>query len=411
MNFIKKITKSGVPLYVLPMPGANTVASGVLVNVGSRDEKMPGEAGLAHGFEHMFCQGSKKFPNKESLFEYIEEIGGVRNAFTWKEMTFFHNQVPFKEFERGVDLLSEQIQYSLIQEEKVSKEMKVVMQELKRRQDNPAIFSYDLTFEAVFGDHPIGHMTLGKEETLTKFNRESFISFLNRYYNSSNYTFLVAGNIDPAIALDIFNKYFVLKSGEANARPYLPLSGKPKNPAIFYKKINQAHINLAISIADANLKEKWSLDLFAMMIGYGSSSPLYIEIRDKRGLCYSINANYYWGTDYGLFKIYMATDKEKYQEAINLAFSVLTKNKNTEFLLEKAKKMELGKMARQFENPLDIVVGAASSAIFAKQPFGYQEVEDIIKDISIEDIEKVVNKYLKPEQFTTILLAPEDMKI
>lgn len=410
MNFIKKITKSGVPLYVLEMPGANTIASGVLVNVGSRDEIMPQEAGLAHGFEHMFCQGSKKFPDKKSLFEYVEEIGGIRNAFTWKELTFFHNQVPFQEFERGVDLLSEQIQHSLIQEEKVSKEMQVVIQELKRRQDSPAILSGDLTFEVIFGDHPLGHMTLGNEETLLKFNRENFISFLNRYYNSNNYTFLVAGNIDPDVALDTFDKYFILKSGEKNIRPHLPTQKNVKNPAVFYKKINQAHINLATAINTANLKERWSLNLFAMMIGYGSSSPLYIEIRDKRGLCYSINVSYYWGTDYGLFKIYMATDKEKYQEASVLALSILNKNKNNTALLEKAKKMELGVLARRFENPLNIIFDAADSITFTGNPYGYQEVSQAIKDITIQDIEKVVDKYLKPEQFTTVLLGPEEMK-
>src|SRR3989344_7349436 len=105
MNFIKKITKSGVPLYILPMPMANTVASGVLVNVGSMDEIMPQEAGIAHGFEHLFFQGTKKFPDKKILSEYIEEIGGFKNAFTAKELTFFYNQVPFVEFERGVNLL------------------------------------------------------------------------------------------------------------------------------------------------------------------------------------------------------------------------------------------------------------------------------------------------------------------
>lgn len=411
MNFIKKITKSGAPLYVFPMSAANTVASGVLVNVGSRDEKMPGEAGLAHGFEHMFCQGSKKFPNKELLFEYIEKIGGIRNAFTWKEMTFFHNQVPFKEFERGVDVLSEQIQHSLIEEEKISKEMQVVMQELKRKQDNPAIFSGDLTFEFIFGDHPMGHMTLGTEETLLKFKRENFVNFLNRYYNSNNYTFLVAGNIDPEAALKTFDKYFTEKSGQINTRAFLPISERVKGKTVFYKKINQAHINSAVPIANAELKEKWSLYLFSMMIGYGSSSPLYIEVRDKRGLCYSINANYYWGTDYGLFKIYAATSKEKIQEVIDLSLSTLFANKNNENLLKKAKNMELGKIARQFENPLDIIVEAAYSVSFAKQPLGYKETEFIIEDISIRDIKTVVDKYLRPDKFTSVILAPEDTKI
>ncbi len=208
----------------------------------------------------------------------------------------------------------------------------------------------------------------------------------------------------------MFDKYFILKPGEKNVRAKTALAPSIKKEEIFYKKINQAQINLAIPVANAELKEKWALDLFASMLGRGMSSPLFEEIRDKRGLCYAVSASYFWGADYGLFRIYMGTDKEKYREAIDLALDILGKNKNNKVLLGKAKKMEFGELARRFENPLSIITRAAHDAAYFGKPYGLEDVERAIKDITIQDIEKVVEKYLKPDQFKTVILAPEDFK-
>ena len=411
MNFVKRITKSGVTLYIFSMPAANSVASGVMVNVGSRDEIMPNEAGLAHSFEHLFFQGTKKFPDQKSLAGYIENVGGFKNGFTYKEHTFFLNQVPFVEFELGVDFLSEQLQYSLLLEEKITKEINVILQEIKRKQDNPKSLLYDLAYEAIFKDHPLGHPALGNEKSLLNLKREDFVNFMKRYYNSANFTFFVAGRIDVDKAVEMFDKYFISEiPGEKNARIYQRPDLNIQKKFIFNKPINQVNMYIAAPVTEVGIKEKWCLDLFASMIGSGMSSPLFEEIRDKRGLCYSISSAYHWRSDLGLFVIYMATAKERYKEAIDLVISIIENNKNNEALLEKVKKKELGSLALRFENPRNIIISAALATTTLGKPYGYEEVQEAIKDITIQDIENVVDKYLKPEQFTTVLLAPEDLK-
>lgn len=411
MKFIKRITKTGVTLYALPMPAANTVASGVMVNVGSRDEIMPKEAGLAHSFEHLFFQGTNKFPDQKILSEYLEGVGGRKNGLTYKEHTFFLNQVPFSEFERGVNYLSEQMQYSLIPEDKIKKEINVILQEIKRKQDNPSGLLYDLAYEAIYKEHPLGHPVLGNEKSLLDLKREDFINFMKRYYNSANFTFFVAGRVDADEAAEMFDKYFISEiPGEKNVRSLqMPNQDIPKK-IIFNRPINQANIYLAASISEISAKEKWCLDLFGSMIGNGMSSPLFEEVRDKRGLCYSINASFHWRSDLGLFTVYMATSKEKYQEAIDLVFPIIAANKNNEALLEKAKKKELGSLAMRFESPWNIILSAAIATATMGKPYGYEEVQGAIEDITIQDIEAAVDKYLKSEQFTTVILAPEDLK-
>ncbi|MBU6141943.1 insulinase family protein [Patescibacteria group bacterium] len=409
MRFIRKDTKSGVPLYIFPMAEANSVASGVMVNVGSRDERLPHEAGLAHSFEHLFFQGTKKFPDQRSLAEYIEDVGGFKNGFTSKERTFFLNQVPFREFERGVDFLSEQIQHPLIPEDKIKKEVNVILQEIKRKQDNPSGALYDLAYEAIFKGHPLAHPTLGNERSLLALQREDFIDFMKQYYNSANFTFFTAGRIDPDAAVRMFDSYFTAPiSGERNKRGkdetlYFPL----EKEYIFHRPLNQMHMYVAVPILNASIKEKWCLDLFATMLGRGMASPLFQEIRDRRGLCYSASASYHWLTDLGLFVIYMATSKEKYKEAIDTALPLIDANKRNEALLEKAKRMELGSLALRFENPWNIIMGASSSTVTLGKPYGYEEVQAAIQDITIQDIEKAVGVYLAPERFTRVLLGPE----
>lgn len=412
MNFVKKFTKSGIPIYILSMPAAQTVACGVLVNVGSRDEKWPEEAGLAHVFEHLFFQGSKKFSNRKALYEYIEEVGGHGNAFTSRELTFFYNQVPFLEFERSVNILSEQIQHSLIVSEKISLEIQVIIQELRQSQDNPETFLQDLTYRAIYKNHPLSHSPLGLEESLSKFKREDFFNFINRYYYPGNFTFFVVGRIDSDEAVKMFDRYFVTRVDRPrNIRAQQNLLEKPDNRIIASKKINQVHINLAAPILFANRQEKIFLDLFSLMIGSGASSPLVEEIRNKRGLCYRVYSGYYVGTDAGLFRIYMTTGLEKHKEVIDLAFSILENNKNNHERLEKVKLMKLGKLALKYENPINIIIDAAYGTVFIGEPQDYKEINESIKDVTIQDILKVTEKYLKPEQFTTALLIPEDLKV
>ncbi len=410
MNFIHTTTKSGISLYVLPMPGAHSVASGVLVRVGSRDEKLPEEAGLAHAFEHMFFQGTKKFPTQKELSEYIEGVGGSYGAFTTKEMTFFWSHVPFKEADRGIEVLSEQLYHSLIPEEKIVSEIHIILQELNRAYDNPEKMSYEITWQNLFKNHPLGHITLGTKESLLNLKREQFLSFIERFYHTGNFTLIIAGNITPERAKEMCEEYFTEKSiKEENKRAVQKIQKTLDNPVIVKKKINQAHVSIAVAIEDATPQEKRILTLYGLMLGSGKASPLFQEIREKRGLCYAIFSNLYSGSAESVFRIGMATAKEKYQEAMQAVFLILENAKRDRKRLEETKKRSIGALSLHFNNPYDVIEGAAYGTLFYGKPQGLQEVTEAIRGITIQDIEKTVDKFLKPENFTTVLLMPDDL--
>ncbi|HZZ99396.1 MAG TPA: pitrilysin family protein [Candidatus Paceibacterota bacterium] len=409
MEFIKKNLNNGAVLYVLPMLQANSVASGVLIKVGSQDEKMPQEAGLAHAVEHLLIQGTERFPDKKSLAEFIEEVGGIKNGRTSKESTFIYNQVPQEEFERSIIVLSEQIQNSLFKSERVESETKVIVQEIHRAHDTPGKMAYERTFEHIFKNHPLGHMGLGNKESVLSFKREDLLSFMDKHYYPSNYVFIVVGNVVPEKAEELINKYFPKGKDRIEESENKKESFKFPDDKEYIERMpfNQAHIRLAAPIESASEKEKFCLIAFSIMASSGSSSPLYDEIRTKRGLCYSIGTAFYAGNQEGLFIVAMATAPDKYQEAIDSALMVLENTKKDHIRFEKSKKRKMGSLALNNENPLNVLLGAESDITFFGRPFGYEELKSITESLTLEDIEKTVDKYLKREQFYKILLLPQ----
>lgn len=412
LNFSKIITDSGIPLWILPMPAAKSVAAGVLVRAGTRDEIWPKEAGIAHALEHMHSQGTTNFPNKLKLSEYIEEVGGYRNAWTWKEMTFYYNQVPAGYADRSVNILSEQLNKALIPKEKIQTEMQNIVQEIRRAYDDPKSFIGRTADKFIYRNHPLARDTLGFEESVLALKRDDFLKFKKRYYNSSNYIFIVAGNITKEEVLKIFNNYFPeeLKS-KPNIRNEQGAEFIGENKKLIEKRdVKQVHMFLNATIGKARDKDAKLIEIFTNMISGGSSFPLFEEVRNKRGLCYEIWAREIKWSDVGMFKIYIGADSKRYKEAINATLEVIEKSKSDEQLLEKAKKFKIGRLALQYENTMDIINAAAEDIAFTGVPKSYDQFKHDIEQISIKDIQGAVDKYLKSEMIFRIMLVPNDFQ-
>ncbi len=412
LNFEKLITSTGVPLYVMYLPHSNTVASGVLVKAGTRDEIWPQEAGLAHALEHMVFQGTKNFATSEKLAAYIEETGGDIDAWTWKEGTFYWNRLPTKYKERSTFVLAEMINEALIPKEKIPIQMKSIVEEIRRAKDNPLRYLYELAEPFLYSRHPLSKMTLGTEESVLKFERKHFIEFKKRYYDPVNFIFIIAGSINAHSALELFEKNFPKKKIiSENVREKLYLTDSKQRKLIHKKELEQVHILLVAPVGEANGKLTKAVSLFTTMISGGMSFPLFQEVRDKRGLCYAIGASVTKFSDVGKFDLYIGTNPKHYQEAIDVSLAVINENKNNELLLQKAKSVELGNLALQYENTGAIINIAAHDILEDKKPKGYSELQKEIESITIKDIEKAVDTYLKPEDIRQVLLVPKGLKI
>lgn len=412
LNFSETKTKLGVPLWTLSSSNYNSVAVGVLIRCGTRDEIWPKEAGIAHALEHMHFQGTENFSNSMKLTEYIENTGGRISAMTNSERTFYFSRVPANYAEKAVHILGEQIEKSIFPEEKIPIEMKTIIQELRKRNDDPRKYIWKISQEHIYGKHPLSRDVLGTEESLSVFSKDDFLAFKKRNYNPSNYVFIVVGNIKDNEALKLFNKYFEDSSKiESDNKTKKEVNILGEKQIIERKELDQIHISLDALVGEGKDKSSLYLEFFRDMISGGMSFPLFHEIRDRLGLCYSIGASLTRRRDIGSFNIYVGTDPRKYKEAISATLEVIEKSKFDETLLDKVKNLKLGKLMLRYEDTRDVIYSATNDILFFDRPRGIEEIKKEIEEITIENIKESVDKYLNPKSIFTTLLAPKDFKV
>ena len=304
------------------------------------------------------------------------------NASTSKEKTFYYSRVPVGYTERAVHVISEQIKKSIFPEEKIPVEMKNIVQEMNRRNDDPQRYLGKLATEFIYKNHPLSKDGLGTEESVSSFTREDFLNFKKRYYDPSNYVFIVVGNISEREALELFDKYFEEKSKiEPNIIKSEMVSVQPNKILIEKKELKQLHIRMNALLGAGKDKSSLYLDFFVGMISGGMSFPLFQEVRDKRGLCYAIGSSVTEYSDVGFFNVYIGTDHKKYKEAINAALEVIEKSKSDENLLNKVKNLMIGRLLLAYENTSNIIHMAAGDITFLGYPRGFQEVKKEMEEI------------------------------
>lgn len=406
-NYQKLTTRNGLPIYFMDLPHAPTVSVGVLVKAGTREEVWPAEAGLAHALEHMLFQGTRRFPTSREVSAYIEDVGGIINAWTTKEMTFYWRQVPANYAERAFISLADQLRDPLILAEKITTEMQNIVQEIKRRNDDQPQYLAYRADQFLYGDHPLGKDTLGLEDAILNFRREHFLTFWQKLYHSGNCALIVAGRITAAkimeLATNLFPEAVIAPTGRQSIK--LEIAAAPE--LIINREIEQVHLLLAQLTGAASAPEAKRLALFQTMISGGMSFPLFQEVRDKRGLCYSVRADIETWSDSGNFSIYVGTDPKRYREAIAAAHDVIAQAKTDAPLFERAKEVTMGRLALSFESTAQIISSAAQDVALLGKPRGYDEIEQEIMSITIGDIQHAVETYLRPDKMKTIMLLPK----
>lgn len=407
MNFENLISASGAPIYYYQMPHVKSVAMGVLVKAGTRDEIWPKEAGIAHALEHMVFRGTEDFPASKELAAYIEDVGGELNAWTDDEMTFFFNKLPFGKMERGIHCLSQMLRKSLLCQEDIQQEMDVVVQEIRRANDDPKCYLGIKAEEIIYNSHPLGRNTLGTETSVSGFEPHDFRRFIRKFYHPANLRFIIVGNFGIEQVKDLFEKYFPGKSDEpSNQRKKIKAKLPKEKLFVKARHIEQCHLIIGTLVCEAGSPDRWPLLVFRTMISGGMSSPLFQEVREKRGLAYEVWANCGFESDIGDFGIYIGTDPKRKDEAIKASLKVMEKSK-TARLLKKAKEMSVGRLALQYESPSSILSVAAMEIGTTDEVMTYEEKTRKINEVTLDQVKEVCEKYLSEERLVTVMLMPE----
>ncbi|MBI5777044.1 MAG: insulinase family protein [Nitrospirae bacterium] len=301
----KVVLDNGVRLVTERMPWLKSVTIGIWVNVGSRDEEQ-GEEGFSHFIEHMFFKGTAT-RSAVQISREIDALGGEMNAFTTRETTTFYIKVLDEQLKPGLALLADLFHHSRFPAKEIEKEKQVVLEEMRMVQDDPEEFIQDLHTEQMFGAHPLGRPILGTVATIKNLGRRDILGYIQRYYHPHETIVAVAGNFDQKQLTSLLDTHF--------GRFERPAATKRNRwPAEIYgglrvheKKLEQAHLCLGLKGISVEHKDRYAAALLNAVLGGNVSSRLFQEIREKRGLAYSIYSCLSSYSDGGMWSVYAGT--------------------------------------------------------------------------------------------------------
>ncbi len=310
---------NGLTVAIDPMPGAQSAAIGLHAFVGSRSEP-DGKGGLAHLVEHMVFKGARG-RDARAIAEAIEDVGGSLNAWTSRDQTMFHARTLGPDVGLALELIADLVRAPKLDGAELEREKLVILSELGECLDAPDDLIHDRLFEAAYGNQPLARPVLGDEASIRGLARADCASWLEQQYRPERLVISAAGQVDPGHILHLAEALF--GDLEAKAPPTIPAGNFFGGIRSDRRSAEQTHLALAYAGLPASSDAAPALSLFAQAVGGGMSSRLFQELREERGLAYSIYAWTQGFADTGLFAINLAADKGRATEALNLAREVV----------------------------------------------------------------------------------------
>lgn len=403
--FKKYRLDNGIPLVTERIRNVHSVALGIWVKVGSRYE--PAEKnGISHFLEHMFFKGTRKRTAKDIAVD-IDSIGGDLNAFTSRETTTFYVKVLDEHIHRGIDLLTDIFLHSTFPETDIEKEKSIIKEEIKMVEDTPDDYIHDLFYLSVWGEEGIGQSILGKRDTIKAFSSDDLTSHVRRYYGTKDTVIACAGNFEPENLLSELNHILGgLRRGSEPKTGILPVF-KPVT-RVYSKDLSEVHSCIGVQGIAQGSGERYALYLLNAILGAGVSSRLFQEVREKRGLAYSIYsfiASYF---DTGVWGVYAGSAKKRVGEVIEIIVKEMRELKDTithdEF--KRAKDQLKGNLVLGLESTNNRMQNIARQEIYHERYFSPEEIIKEIDAVTLREVKQLSEKLIGQDKLALTVLGP-----
>ena len=409
LEYQRTTLDNGLRILSAPMPSTRSVSVSVYVGAGSRYET-DDEAGISHLLEHLVFKGTDKRPEPQEISELIEGVGGVLNAATDRELTVYYAKVARPHFERAADVLTDMMRHPKIAAEEIEKERKVVIEELASIEDSPAQLVDVLLDATMWPDQPLGRDVAGSEASVNAITRESTMSYMGRQYVPNNIVIAVAGAIDhDEVVQFVDGALGTWKGGEPSA--WFPATNgqKAARVAVQYKRTEQAHIEIAVHALSNKDPDRFALDMISVILGEGMSSRLFMELRERRALCYDVHSYASHYLDTGAFAVYAGVDPGKAVEATQALAEELSKLRAdgvTEEELHKAKELTKGRLLLRMEDTRNVsgwLGGQEMLNGFVRSP---DEIVALFDAVTLDDVKRVAKRLLDESKLTMAIVGP-----
>jgi predicted Zn-dependent peptidase len=387
---------SGVRVVTERLPSVRSVALGFWVRTGSRDET-PEQAGISHFLEHLLFKGTDRFSSTE-IDEIFDGMGAEINAGTGKETTSVYSRFLDQHLERAFDVMADMVLRPSYPD--IDSERQVVCEEIAMYEDEPSDKVHDVLSSAVFGDHPLGRPVIGRAEVISSVPVPDIARYHDHRYNSDNLVLAGAGNIDHDRLVELATASQGELSGSQNGRVDPPAA--PEARRLFHQKTTeQYHLCVGAPGLAREDERRFVLRVLDTILGGSTSSRLFQEIREKRGLAYAVYSYQSHYVDSGQTSIYVGTRPENVQEAFEIIGRQLDRIRTepvSEAELERAKENVKGRTVLSMESPLARMNRLGSSLLMDVPLLTLDETLAKIDAVALEDVSELAAELLAPER-------------
>jgi predicted Zn-dependent peptidase len=390
---VKEILPNGLTLITEAMPHVRSVTIGVWLKRGSRHE-VSERSGISHFIEHMVFKGTAH-RSAERIASEVDQIGGHMDAFTAKEYASFHLKVLDEHLPIAVEILGDILLHPLFDPAEMTKEKKVIFEEINMVEDTPDDLVMELFTEAMWPDHPLGRPILGTKRSVASFDREQLAEFFRSSYRPANLLVSAAGHLDHQATAALVQRHF----GEL-APGGTPANGGPPRPAARVvtrskKELEQVHLCLGTPSYPQTHQNRYGVYILNTILGGSMSSRLFQNVREKRGLVYSISSGVTAYSDAGIMSVYAGTGLDSVDEVLRLTLEELRRlmgERLTEDELRRAKDHLKGSLMLSLESTGSRMSHLARQEIYFGRHFGLDEIIAGIEAVGGDDVQRIANE-------------------
>ena len=388
---------NGLPLYRISVEGTRAVTILVAFDAGARTER-PEENGMAHFLEHLVFKGGEKYPTYRDVNEAAERIGAVLNAYTSHDLVAFHITARANKALEAADLLTDFVGRSRIDGDELNRERGVVVQEIARADDQPAVMAGHLIDEAAFGNHPLGRPVLGPAEHIRDtFTREGIVEFRNRRWAPDRGGAFLVGNLEGLPQNGAVDELFTRFPSRPDPAPYEPAPAQQPRILVRERDSNQSHLRMSYqpSIQPGDPKQRAVLTIYSTLLGGSMGSRLFDEIREQRGLAYSVGSVAHAYADVPVLQLAAGLDSSKMLEAYRRMRDIVTELRTdgpTEAEVERARAYAAGARAIAFENTGAIARHAAQQTIVYGEDVDPDQTIALLDEVTFDEVRDVAER-------------------
>jgi len=395
------------------MPSLESVTLTIWVKTGSRNEDKK-VGGISHFMEHMVFKGSSKRPTAKEISAAVDAIGGEFNAATSKDWTNFYIKAAKENLETAMDVLSDMVLNPLIKSEEIEREKGTIVQEIKMYEDTPMMHIGDVFEELAFEGSSLGRDTAGTEASVRGVKRSDFINYRKVHYHPDQMLVTIAGGIEEKKTLGLVKKYFgSIKPFKGAYFKGQEFKGKQVKPQfkLQTKKSEQAHLILGFMAEGRGYPKRFAQSLLSVILGGGMSSRLFIEVRERRGLAYSVRTSSERYQEIGYMGTYAGVNVDKAGEAVKVILDqcyglASGKYPITSKELAKAKGFLKGNLALALEDTRDVSGFFGEQHLFLEKVLTPEEINKKVEAVTIDDIMFEAKKLFVPSRLNLAIIGP-----